>query len=99
MKKVLVIEDNHDILENTAEILELSNYKVFTAQNGLEGIEMAVKIIPDIIVCDIMMPALDGYGVLHVVQNNPVLQDIPFIFLTAKNEQADIRKGNGPRCR
>lgn len=93
MKKVLVIEDNRDILENTAEILELANYKVFTAQNGMEGIETAIKVNPDLIVCDIMMPGLDGYGVLHMVQNNPAIQDVPFIFLTAKNEQSDIRKG------
>jgi DNA-binding response OmpR family regulator len=93
MKKVLIIEDNKDILENTAEILELSNYNVITAQNGKSGIEEALKIKPDLILCDIMMPELDGYGVLHMVQKNPELEQIPFIFLTAKTERAEIRKG------
>lgn len=93
MKKVLIIEDNRDILENTAEILELSNYKVYTAPNGRVGVEQALANKPDLILCDIMMPELDGYGVLHVVQKNPELQETPFIFLTAKTEQKDIRKG------
>jgi CRP-like cAMP-binding protein/CheY-like chemotaxis protein len=93
MKKVLVIEDNKEILENTAELLELSNYTVFTAENGKVGVEKAIIHKPDIILCDIMMPVLDGYGVLHVIQNNEELRDTPFIFLTAKTEQPDIRKG------
>lgn len=93
MKKILVIEDNKDILENTAEILELSNYKVYTALNGKLGIEQALAHKPDLILCDIMMPELDGYGVLHIVQKNPDLQQIPFIFLTAKVEREDVRKG------
>jgi len=93
MKKVLVIEDNRDILENTAEILELSNYDVIMAQNGKEGIEEALKTRPDLILCDIMMPELDGYGVLHMVQKNPELEQTPFIFLSAKTEKDEIRKG------
>lgn len=93
MKKVLVIEDNKEILENTAEILELSNYHVYTALNGRIGVEQALLNKPDLILCDIMMPELDGYGVLHMVQKNPELQNIPFIFLTAKTEQSEIRKG------
>ena len=93
MKKVLVIEDNSDILENTIEILELSHYKVYSASNGKIGVEQAIENKPDLILCDIMMPELDGYGVLHMVQKNPELQDIPFIFLTAKAEQGEIRKG------
>ena len=93
MKKILVIEDNKDILENTAEILELSNYNVCTAINGKIGVEQALINKPDIILCDIMMPELDGYGVLHMIQKNPELQSIPFIFLTAKTEQNEIRKG------
>jgi CRP-like cAMP-binding protein/DNA-binding NarL/FixJ family response regulator len=93
MKKVLVIEDNKEILENTAEILELSNYRVFTAENGKIGIEKALVNKPDLIICDIMMPELDGYGVLHMVQNHPELQNTPFIFLTAKTDPADMRKG------
>lgn len=93
MKKVLVIEDNEAILENTAEILELSNYEVYTATNGKMGIEQAIATKPDLILCDIMMPEVDGYGVLHMVHKNPELQDLPFIFLTAKAELSDIRKG------
>lgn len=93
MKKVLIIEDNADILNNLAEFLELSNYKVFTAANGKLGVEEAIANKPDLIICDIMMPELDGYGVLHVVQHNPELQNTPFIFLTAKTEKEDQRRG------
>lgn len=90
---ILLIEDNDDIRENTAEILELANYKVSTAANGKAGVEMALQDKPDLIICDIMMPVLDGYGVLHLLNKNPALTNIPFIFLTAKSERADFRKG------
>ncbi|GGH83152.1 DNA-binding response OmpR family regulator [Filimonas zeae] len=93
MKKILLIEDNHSIRENTAEILELANYKVYTAENGKVGVEAALEHKPDLIICDIMMPVLDGYGVLHLIHKNPSLQNTPFIFLTAKTERADIRRG------
>lgn len=93
MKKILVIEDNRDILENTAEILELSSYRVLTAPNGRIGLEQALKNKPDLILCDIMMPELDGYAVLHMIQKSPELEETPFIFLTAKTEQSDVRKG------
>lgn len=93
MKKILLIEDNDDIRSNTAEILELSNYKVIVAENGKIGIEKAIEHVPDLIICDIMMPALDGYGVLHAVQKNDNIKNIPFIFLTAKTERGDFRKG------
>lgn len=93
MKKVLIIEDNPEVRENTAEIIELSNYKVLTAENGREGVELALKELPDIIVCDIMMPVLDGYGVLHLLGKHKETAAIPFIFLTAKSEKADMRKG------
>lgn len=93
MKSVLVIDDNKDIRENTAEILDLSGYKTFTAENGKKGVELALKEKPDVIVCDIMMPELDGYGVLHLVRKNENTQNIPFIFLTAKTERTDFRKG------
>ncbi|HVT86632.1 MAG TPA: response regulator [Chitinophagaceae bacterium] len=93
MKKILLIEDNNDIRENTAEILELANYRVFTAGNGKEGVEIALKEKPDLIICDIMMPVLDGYGVLHLLNKNPETHHIPFIFLSAKTERADVRKG------
>lgn len=93
MKKILLIEDNQDVRENTAELLALSNYDVYTAENGKIGIELAKKTSPDLIICDIMMPEIDGYGVLHILSKNPQTASIPFIFLTAKVEKDDIRKG------
>ena len=93
MKKILLIEDNEDICSNTAEILELSNYKVITAENGKIGVEKAISEKPDLIICDIMMPVLDGYGVLHAVHKNEGIKNTPFIFLTAKTERSDFRKG------
>ena len=93
MKKILVIDDNTGIRENTAEILTLAGYKTSTAENGKVGVELAIREIPDLIVCDIMMPELDGYGVLHLLKKNPATEQIPFIFLTAKTERTDFRKG------
>ena len=93
MKQLLLIEDNNEIRENTAEILELAGYKVSTAENGKIGVEVALAHKPDLIICDIMMPVLDGYGVLHLLNKNPELTGIPFIFLTAKAERNDFRKG------
>jgi CRP/FNR family transcriptional regulator, cyclic AMP receptor protein len=93
MKKILLIEDNDDIRNNTAEILELSNYTVITAENGKTGVEKAIEHTPDLIICDIMMPVLDGYGVLHAVHKNEAIKNTPFIFLTAKTERGDFRKG------
>lgn len=93
MKTILLIEDNDIIRENTAEILELSGYRVITANNGKAGVELALVDRPDLIICDIMMPVLDGYGVLHIVNKNPALIGIPFIFLTAKSERDDFRRG------
>jgi len=93
MKKVLLIEDNKDVRENTVEILKLANYNVISAKNGKEGVELAQAENPDLIVCDIMMPVLDGYGVLHLLSKNDATSRIPFIFLTAKAERSDLRKG------
>ncbi len=93
MNSILVIEDNEHIRENTAEILELAGYKAFTAPNGKQGVEIALQETPSLIVCDIMMPELDGYGVLHLLKKNKSTENIPFIFLTAKTERADMRKG------
>ena len=93
MKKVLLIEDDRIMRENTAEILELAGYQVETADNGKTGVEQARRFVPDIILCDIMMPGLDGYGVLHVLSKDTEIQDTPFIFLTAKAEKSDLRKG------
>ncbi len=90
---ILIIEDNEEIRENMAEILELSGYKVIAAANGKEGVSQAIEHIPALIVCDIMMPVLDGYGVIHMLQKNAGTQDIPFIFLSAMAERSEIRKG------
>ena len=92
-KTVLIIEDNNDIRENIFEILQLADYIVYEAQNGKAGVELAIKHKPDIILCDIMMPELDGYGVLYILNKNPETANIPFIFLTARAERLDLRKG------
>lgn len=93
MKKILVVEDNREVRENLQEILELSNYEVLSAENGKIGVELALSQKPDLILCDVMMPELDGFGVLHILAKKPETVDIPFIFLTAKSEKADFRKG------
>lgn len=93
MKTILIIEDNPDMRENTAEILELARYNVITAVNGKEGVRLAQSEIPDLIVCDIMMPELDGYGVLHMLGKDTATAGIPFVFLSAKAEKTDLRKG------
>lgn len=95
MKKtlILIIEDNDDIRESTAEILELANYEVLQAVNGRVGVDLAISELPDVILCDIMMPELDGYGVLYLLHKNEQTATIPFIFLTAKAERIDMRKG------
>jgi CheY-like chemotaxis protein/CRP-like cAMP-binding protein len=93
MKTILIIEDDTVLRETTAEILELENYKVVTAANGKRGAELAKIIIPDIIVCDIMMPELDGYDVLKILSEEDKTKRIPFIFMSAKTEVKDVRKG------
>lgn len=93
MQKILLIEDNSEIRENMAEILDLAGYMVTTAENGKDGVAAAIADKPDLIICDIMMPVLDGYGVLHMLQKNIDLQNVPFIFLTAKSERGEVRKG------
>ena len=93
MNTILLIEDNEDIRENTAEILEMTGYTVDMAENGRVGVEKALIFRPDLVICDIMMPVMDGYAVLHIFNKNPLLSSIPFIFLTAKNERTDFRKG------
>jgi len=93
MTKILVIEDNDYIGENIVEILELSGFTAFWATNGNTGIELALQHTPDLILCDIMMPQADGYTVLETLSSHPQLRAIPFIFLTAKAERSDIRRG------
>lgn len=91
--KILLIEASDDLRKNTAEILELANYKVHTAKNGREGIEIAINIKPDLVISDIPMTKLDGYGVLQILRKNEDLQMTPFIFMSAKTKHSDIRKG------
>ena len=92
-RTILIIEDNLEIREGTAEILDLTGgYEVLTAENGKIGVDMALKHIPDLILCDIMMPELDGYGVLYMLNKYEATKHISFIFLTAKSERSDMRK-------
>ena len=93
MTHILLIEDNKDVRENIAEILVFAGYEITTAVNGKDGIEKVALVKPDLIVCDIMMPILDGFGVLHLLSKNEETQNIPFIFLTAKTERSELRKG------
>lgn len=93
MKKILLVEDNKDIRENTEELLTLAGYEVKTAANGKIGVDMAIREHPDLIICDIMMPELDGYGVLHILSKREDTAAIPFIFLTALTEKTEVRKG------
>lgn len=93
MTKVLIIEDNNDIRENVVEILALSGYEVFEADNGKTGAALAIQHQPDVILCDIMMPGIDGYAVFEILHADPTTKAIPFIFITAKSERVDVRKG------
>jgi len=93
MKKILIIEDNTEVRENLSEILSLSGYQTISAENGKVGVEKALNDRPDLILCDVMMPELDGFGVLHILSKQPITSDVPFIFLTAKAEKDDFRKG------
>lgn len=92
-KKILIIEDDRIVRENTAEILQLANYDVITAENGKFGLEKATFFKPDLIVCDILMPELDGYGVLQIMMRNKALQRTPVIFMSAKTKHEDVRRG------
>lgn len=93
MKKILVIEDNKEMLENIAEMLELFNYSVIKAHTAATGVEYAKTEKPDLIICDIMLPDFDGYKVLQLLEEELSTKSIPFIFLTAKAEKSEIRKG------
>lgn len=93
MKKILIVEDNPDIRENIAEILMLADYEVDTAENGKIGVQKAMSFLPDLILCDVMMPELDGYGTKEILDKKMLTAAIPFIFLTAKSSKEDFRKG------
>lgn len=90
---ILLIEDNAEMAENISSILELARYEVTHAPNGKVGVELAQQSHPDLILCDIMMPELDGYGVVHILNSDPETASIPFIFLTAKADKSDFRTG------
>ncbi len=92
-KTILVIEDNEEVRENLEEILELYGYTVVLAEDGKVGVDKAIEHQPDLILCDVMMPRLDGFGVLNILSKKPETASIPFIFLTAKAEKADFRRG------
>ena len=93
MKKILVIEDEPEMRRNITTLLRYYDYEPIAAQNGRQGVEMARREIPDLILCDVMMPELDGYSVLQALQTDPLLVRTPFIFLTAKGEKEDLRSG------
>ncbi|MBC2839567.1 response regulator [Robiginitalea sp. SC105] len=93
MKRILIIEDNEDVRENTADLLQLAGYDTATSADGHSGISLALEYKPHLILCDIMMPGMDGYQVLEHLQSHAQLAGTPFVFLTAKSEKSDIRKG------
>ncbi len=93
MKKILVIEDEPEMRRNLSTLLRYKDYLPLEAANGRSGLEVACRERPDLILCDVMMPELDGYGVLRALQTDPKLASIPFIFLTAKGEKDDLRSG------
>lgn len=93
MSKILVIEDEQYIRENIVEILEIEDYTVLAAENGQVGVDLAQKNLPDLILCDVMMPELNGYYVLSELRSKSATQTIPLIFLTAKTAKEDMRLG------
>ncbi len=93
MKKILIIEDTFEVRDNLEEILELAGYDVVSAENGKIGVKLALEQSPDLILCDVMMPELDGFGVVKILSSKPETADIPFIFLTARADKQDFRKG------
>ena len=93
MKRILIIEDQAPMRRNLAQLLELEGYAVLSADNGLTGLELARKERPDVILCDVMMPGLDGHGVIRALREDAATTQIPFIFLTARGDRTDIRTG------
>lgn len=91
--KILLIEDNAEMAENISSILQLAHYEVIHAANGKIGVDLAHQRHPDLILCDIMMPELDGYGVVHILNRDPETAHVPFIFLTSKADKRDLRMG------
>lgn len=93
MPKILIIEDEESVRENILDLLEAENFETIAAANGRIGVHLAISEVPDLILCDMMMPQLDGYGVLTALRQDPSTVTIPFIFLTAKSAKSDFRQG------
>ncbi len=93
MKKILVIEDDRVIRENILKLLKAEGFDVTGAENGALGLNAAVSTLPDVILCDVMMPELDGYGVLVALRSHPVTATVPFVFLTGKADRSEVRQG------
>ena len=93
MKKILVIEDEQIIRENILKLLKAEGFDVTGAENGAQGLNAAVSNLPDVILCDVTMPELDGYGVLVALRSNPVTATLPFVFLTGKADRSEMRQG------
>ena len=93
MNKILIIEDQPQMRRNLATILEMEGFQVTAAENGRRGVELALSAPPDLILCDVMMPELDGYGVLQALRGRSATAMIPFVFLTAKGDKLELRKG------
>lgn len=93
MKKILVIEDDSGIRDSICQVLETEGYRVISAENGSLGVKLAYEAEPDIILCDVVMPEMDGYAVIEKIRNNPATETTPFIFLTGKSDPVEIRKG------
>jgi CheY-like chemotaxis protein len=93
MKSILVIDDNREIRENTAELLELSGYNALTAVNGKSGFDKTLKQHPDVVICDIMMPETNGFEFLKLIKNDDSTKDIPIIFFSAGSAPFEVKKG------
>jgi CheY-like chemotaxis protein len=94
-RKILIIEDQATMRRNVALMLHLENYTALTAANGVEGLEIIRRDLPDLVLCDVMMPEMDGYAVLKALRGDEKLKHIPFIFLTAKGDRSDVSEGLG----
>lgn len=93
MQKILVIEDDENIRESLVELLEMKSYELLSAENGVQGLEKAKSEKPDLILCDVMMPGLNGYEVIEEVRRNAELAKVPFVFLSAKAMENDVERG------
>jgi len=93
MKKILVIEDDANIRESLVELLEMKSFELISAENGTDGLKLAQDTLPDLIVCDVMMPGMNGYEVVEAIRKDSRMKNLPLIFLSAKAMEADIDYG------